>query len=139
MSSAPTPPSSGSGASAKVPFFTKPEDEKPGGGKPGDSTYGEVLLQVKGVSLKLGGQPVLENVNFEVRDRIRPGVCTGQVVGLLGPSGVGKTRMLRIIAGLDAPDSGSVLGLKGVPLEAGQVGVVFQDYPLLKHRTVQGN
>src|SRR4051812_40361763 len=129
MSSAPTPPTSGSDDSASF--------GPPGGS--GTSTNGECLLKVENVSLKLGGQQILDSVNFEIYDRIRPGVCTGQLAALLGPSGVGKTRLLRIIARLDDPDAGAVLGVKGVPLEAGHVGVVFQDYPLLKHRTVQSN
>src|SRR5205085_302485 len=99
--------------------------------KMSESSVGEIVLSVKEVSLTLGGNQILKNVSFDVVDRIRPGVCTGQVVALLGPSGVGKTRMIRIIAGLDAPDSGVVLGLKSTPVTAGAVGVVFQDYPLL--------
>jgi NitT/TauT family transport system ATP-binding protein len=134
MSSAPTPPSSGSPAS-------KPAGTGAFGttGASGMSTVGECLLKVEDVALTLGGSKILDGVGFEVFDRIRPGVVTGQLGALLGPSGVGKTRLLRIIARLDDPQRGRVLGLKGVPLEAGQVGVVFQDYPLLKHRTVQGN
>ena len=98
-----------------------------------------MLLALSDVCLSLGGTPVLKGVSFEVKDRIRPGVTTGQLVGILGPSGVGKTRLLRIIAGLDLPDSGQVKGPKGMPLVAGSVGVVFQNYPLLRHRTVQQN
>jgi polar amino acid transport system ATP-binding protein/sulfate transport system ATP-binding protein len=52
---------------------------------------------------------------------------------------VGKTRLLRIIASLDRPDAGKVRGQKGAILPAGSVGVVFQDYPLLKHHTVLTN
>ncbi len=100
---------------------------------------GDVLLAVKDVSLELGGQQILQGVNFEIHDRVRPGTVTGQLVGLLGQSGIGKTRLLRIIAGLDQPDSGVVLGPNGKPLDPKQVGVVFQSYPLLRHRTVLGN
>jgi polar amino acid transport system ATP-binding protein/sulfate transport system ATP-binding protein len=99
----------------------------------------EVLFSVRDISLRLGGQPILNGVSFDVRDRVRAGLVTGQIVALLGPSGVGKTRLLRIIAGLDAPDHGTVTGPKGRALEAGEVGVVFQDYPLLRHRTVLDN
>jgi ABC-type nitrate/sulfonate/bicarbonate transport system ATPase subunit len=99
----------------------------------------EVLFSVRDVSLRLGDAQVLDGVSFDVRDRVRAGLTTGQVVGILGPSGVGKTRLLRIIAGLDAPDAGAVVGIKGAPLAAGEVGVVFQDYPLLRHRTVRSN
>jgi NitT/TauT family transport system ATP-binding protein len=98
-----------------------------------------VLLKVEDVSQNLGGNQILDKLSFEVRDRVRPGTVTGQVVGLLGPSGVGKTRLLRIISGLDQPDTGLVLGPDGKPLPAGSVGVVFQNYLLLRHRTVLGN
>jgi len=103
------------------------------------ASVGEVVLAVKGVKLRLGETQVLGGVTFDVRDRIRVGAVTGQVVALLGPSGVGKTRLLRIIAGLDAPDAGTVRGVNGEVLPAGTVGVVFQDYPLLRHRTIDGN
>lgn len=100
---------------------------------------GDVLLDVSGVKLKLGDNQVLNGVTFQIIDRVREGKTTGQVVGMLGPSGVGKTRLLRIIASLDSPDAGKVRGHKGSILQAGTVGVVFQDYPLLKHHTVQTN
>jgi NitT/TauT family transport system ATP-binding protein len=99
----------------------------------------EVLLDVSDVHLTLGETVVLSDLSFRVVDRVREGTITGQVVGLLGPSGAGKTRLLRIIAGLDAPDRGKVRGKDGAALPAGSVGYVFQDYPLLEHRTVRGN
>jgi NitT/TauT family transport system ATP-binding protein len=99
----------------------------------------EVLVCVKNVCQTLGGMPILKEVCFDVVDRVRTGIVTGQIVALLGPSGVGKTRLIRILSGLDAPDSGEVHGIAGKPIEAGHVGVVFQSYPLLKHRTVLGN
>ncbi len=100
---------------------------------------GEVLLTVSKVQLRLGNTLILDEVSFEVVDRIREGEITGQVVGLLGPSGVGKTRLMRIIAGLDEPDTGTVKDKDGKRLEAGSVGYIFQDYPLLRHRTVEDN
>jgi NitT/TauT family transport system ATP-binding protein len=100
---------------------------------------GDVLLTVRDVWQKLGDAQILQAIDFEVKDRVRPGMVTGQVVGLLGPSGVGKTRLLRIIAGLDQPDRGAVLGPVGAPLPVGTVGLVFQSYPLLAHRTVLDN
>ena len=115
-----------------------PAATKSGAGRAAAMT-GEVLLHVEGVSQKLGGAQILDQVSFQVKDQIRPGVVTGQVVSLLGPSGVGKTRLLRLIAGLDAVDQGRILGPNARPIERGTVGVVFQNYPLLKHRTVLSN
>jgi polar amino acid transport system ATP-binding protein/sulfate transport system ATP-binding protein len=102
--------------------------------------YKETILKATGVSLTLGGTPVLRDLNLEIKDVYRPGLTQGQVVGLLGPSGMGKTCLFRILAGLSEPDSGSVLiGASGRPVERGMVGVVAQNYPLFAHRTVLGN
>jgi NitT/TauT family transport system ATP-binding protein len=101
---------------------------------------GATLLAARGVALSLGGVPVLRDVNLEVRDVVRPGTCTGQVVALLGPSGMGKTTLFRVLSGLEAPDAGTVLiGDPPRPVERGMVGVVAQNYPLFAHRTVLGN
>lgn len=100
---------------------------------------GEVVLSVKDVVLEREGRRILDGVSFEVVDRIREGRTTGQVVALLGPSGLGKTTLLRIVAGLERPTRGSVTGHGGKRLDARKVGVVFQDYPLFSHRTVRDN
>ncbi len=101
--------------------------------------HGDVLLDVQDLGLTLGGRLILDGVSFQILDRVREGATTGQIAALLGPSGVGKTRVLRIVSGLDAPDRGSVRGEGGRPLPQGSVGVVFQNYPLLRHRTVLDN
>src|SRR5258707_6687326 len=102
--------------------------------------FRKTILKVENVSLKLGGKVVLRDVNLEIRDIYRPGYVTGQVVGLLGPSGIGKTRLFRVLAGMDRPDTGSVvIGEDCVPVQRGMVGVVAQNYPLFEHRTVLGN
>jgi NitT/TauT family transport system ATP-binding protein len=99
-----------------------------------------VILKAENVSVAYGGVPILRDVNLEIRDVVRPDTVAGQVVGLLGPSGVGKTTLFRVLAGLDAPDTGRVLiGEEGKPVERGKVGVVAQHYPLFAHRTVLGN
>jgi len=109
-------------------------------GEPAAYELRSTLLAARGVSLSLGGAPILRGVDLEVRDVVRPGVCTGQVVALLGPSGVGKTTLFRVLAGLQRPDAGTVLiGNPGVPVERGMVGVVAQNYPLFAHRSVLGN
>ncbi|HEX4966490.1 MAG TPA: ATP-binding cassette domain-containing protein [Thermoanaerobaculia bacterium] len=98
------------------------------------------IVKADRVSVTLGGVPVLREVSFEIKDIVRPDTIAGQVVGLLGPSGIGKTTLFRVLAGLDRPDSGQVLlGEEGRPVRRGMVGVVAQDYPLFAHRTVLGN
>lgn len=108
----------------------------------GNTAYslGKTLLKIDNVSLEYDGRPVLKNVNAEVRDITVPGRTQGQVVGFLGPSGCGKTSLFRIIAGLNKPTSGCV-SVNGFdrPVEAGEVGVVAQTYPLFEHRTILGN
>jgi polar amino acid transport system ATP-binding protein/sulfate transport system ATP-binding protein len=98
------------------------------------------ILQVQNVSLKLGGNQILRDLSFQILDIQRTGAITGQIVGLLGPSGIGKTQLFRILAGLNKPDSGQVLiGNPPKPVERGMVGVVAQHYPLFEHRTVWSN
>jgi NitT/TauT family transport system ATP-binding protein len=98
------------------------------------------ILKATGVSLTLGRNVILRDLDLEIRDLYRPGYVTGQIVGVLGPSGIGKTRLFRILSGIDRPDTGEVLiGEKCVPVQRGMVGVVAQNYPLFEHRTVAGN
>ena len=74
-------------------------------------------------------------------------VARGEVMALLGPSGCGKTTALRVIAGLELPDRGTVeigerlvAGPDGfLPPEKRHVGMVFQEYALFPHMTVKGN
>ena len=100
----------------------------------------ERLLSVENLYLNLNGIPILRDVNFAVNDIIRPDVTQGQVISLLGLSGSGKTQLFRCLAGLQAPTKGHVL-LNEVrtPVTPGEVGVVFQNYPLFKSRTVWDN
>src|SRR5271169_4965686 len=103
-------------------------------------TIGQRLVSLNSVAKAFDGKPVLAGVSAEVWDIVRPGCITGQIIGILGPSGVGKSVLARILTGLDAPDAGSItIGDKTTPLEAGTVGYVPQNYPLFRHRTVGGN
>jgi ABC-type nitrate/sulfonate/bicarbonate transport system ATPase subunit len=103
------------------------------------STYTkeQVVLYVDRVSQTLGGRQILRDVNATVAN-IERAETTGQVVCFLGPSGVGKTTLSRIIAGLDTPSSGHVL-VNGKPTEKGIVGMVPQTYPLFEYLTVKQN
>ncbi len=92
-------------------------------------------LVVDGVSVALGAHPVLDSVSLEVGPH--------ESVALLGPSGVGKSTLLRVIAGLVVPDSGRVLwdddDLTEVAPHLRRIGLVFQDAVLFPHRDVAGN
>jgi polar amino acid transport system ATP-binding protein/sulfate transport system ATP-binding protein len=100
----------------------------------------ETLLKVTGVNVAFGDNQILRDLNMEVKNLHRPGKTQGQVVALLGPSGVGKTTLFRVLAGLDKPDTGEVLVTpEMVPVRRGMVGVVAQHYPLFQHRTVLSN
>lgn len=100
----------------------------------------ETLLAIEDLSFARGANWILRGVNLEIKNLVRPGVQQGQVVALLGPSGVGKTTLLRLLAGLEEPDAGTIkLGENGANVRRGQIGVVAQHYPLFAHRTVLSN
>jgi len=102
--------------------------------------YTDTLLKVDHVSLSYGEKIILRDVNAEIRDIVREDCVQGQVVGFLGPSGIGKTQLFRIIAGLNQPTSGQVLVNSTLtPVKAGMVGVVAQSYPLFENRTIFSN
>ncbi|WP_374348409.1 ABC transporter ATP-binding protein [Chitinimonas sp.] len=103
-------------------------------------TRQEVLLSMQDVDLDLGGKPILRKLNLQVRNIVRPGMQQGQVIGLLGPSGLGKTQLFRLLAGLQAPSRGQIrLGGEQRPVSRGMVGMVGQQYLLFDHYTVLGN
>lgn len=102
--------------------------------------FKETLLTVQDVGLSFGERCVLAGVSAQVRNVTRPDVQQGQVIGILGPSGIGKTQLFRILSGLTRPDRGQVLlGPEQKPVERGAVGVVAQDYPLFAHYNVLDN
>jgi spermidine/putrescine transport system ATP-binding protein len=96
-------------------------------------------VRLTGVGRSYGPVVAVRDVGFEVE--------RGEVLALLGPSGCGKTTTLRLIAGFETPDSGTVeVGGRAVagpgqfvPPERRRIGMVFQDYALFPHLTVARN
>ncbi len=90
----------------------------------------------------------LKNINksfgsFKASDDVSFGVEKGKLVALLGPSGSGKTTILRMIAGLESPDSGQVIidgnVVNDIPASKRGIGFVFQNYALFRYMTVEEN
>jgi iron(III) transport system ATP-binding protein len=99
----------------------------------------DLALRCRGVSKRFGRTIAVDDLDLDVP--------RGTVTALLGPSGCGKTTALRLVAGLEVPDAGTieihgreVAGPDGaVPPERRRIGMVFQDYALFPHLDVVGN
>ncbi len=102
-----------------------------------------VLLDVNIDSFEYAeGRPVVTNVHQQIRNIERSGVTQGQILAILGPSGIGKSTLFELIAGLRIPEKGGVQTYdakqqKLVPVEAGMVGMVYQTYDLFPFLTVR--
>ena len=92
-------------------------------------------IEVKNLAKRFGQTVVFDNLNLNIP--------SGELVALLGHSGSGKTSLLRIIAGLETPDSGTVLfngeDTTHVAVRERNVGFVFQHYALFGHMTIFEN
>lgn len=104
-----------------------------------------LLLSIENVSLSLPkGKPNGNLIIRELSESIQNIIGRGQVVALLGLSGVGKTQLFRMMAGLEKPDSGRIfVNVSGgdsqeqcTEVKVGQVGVVAQHYPLFRRLKV---
>jgi ABC-type Fe3+/spermidine/putrescine transport system ATPase subunit len=106
-----------------------------------DAVADAAILELRDVSKRFGAVTAVDRVSFAVK--------AGEVFTLLGPSGCGKTTTLRLVAGLEDPDSGQIL-LTGrtiaapreglfLPPERRNMGMVFQSYAIWPHLTVFEN
>ena len=98
------------------------------------SEYGmsEIKLEVSHIRKQFDGEEVLKDISFQVKK--------GEFLAILGLSGCGKTTLLRILIGLEHPDSGSIKKdgreiSKLAPNERG-MGIIFQNYALFPNMTV---
>lgn len=98
----------------------------------------EPLIQLRGISKSFGDRQILDNVNLDL--------YPGEALVVIGPSGTGKSTILRIIAGLLSPDSGEVLikaeprrGLVEDDNERIRIALVFQQSALFDSLTVEEN
>ena len=95
----------------------------------------DYAIQVKGANKHYGDFAALDSVDFAVP--------RGSLTSLLGPSGSGKSTLLRAIAGLDEPDTGTIIingrDVTHEPPQRRGIGFVFQHYAAFKHLTVRDN
>lgn len=94
-----------------------------------------MYVELKNLNKQFGSFPATDNVSF--------GIKKGKLIGLLGPSGSGKTTILRMIAGLETPDSGDICingqKVNNLPAARRGIGFVFQNYALFRYMTVFDN
>ena len=94
-----------------------------------------MYVELKNINKTYGDYKASDNVSF--------GIEKGKLIGLLGPSGSGKTTILRMIAGLEQPDSGEIIidgrVVNDVPASQRGIGFVFQNYALFRYMTVYDN
>lgn len=93
------------------------------------------MLELRHIHKTYEGKPLLNDISFQLD--------SGETICLLGASGSGKSTLLRIIAGLEDPNSGSILfngiDLASTPPHLRDFGLVFQDYALFPHLSVNDN
>src|SRR5690349_17670371 len=98
-------------------------------------TMSEPIVRIERATKRFGAVLAVDNVDLEV--------SRGELFALLGGSGCGKTTLLRLLAGLEQPDSGRIVidgqDMTGVPPHLRPVNMMFQSYALFPHLDVEGN
>lgn len=99
------------------------------------STHSSSDVELKALRRTFGEVVALDSFNLHIQP--------GELISLLGPSGCGKTTALRMVAGLDQPDSGAVVvngvDITGLPPSKRDMGMVFQAYSLFPNMTAHEN
>lgn len=94
-----------------------------------------MYVELKDINKTYAGYQASNHVSF--------GIEQGRLIALLGPSGSGKTTILRMIAGLETPDSGEIVidgkVVNNIPASERGIGFVFQNYALFRYMTVYDN
>ena len=92
------------------------------------------LLEIRNLS-KTFDRPVVRDIGLTLEE--------GEIVALLGPSGCGKTTLMRMVAGLEEPDSGQVIfrgrDITARPPQKRNFGLMFQEFALFPHKNVMEN
>ena len=88
------------------------------------------MLSIKNIIKKFNGKNILDDISFNV--------SPGQIVVLLGQSGVGKSTVLRLLNNLESLDSGTI-ELDNESINFKKVGMVFQEFNLFNHLTIEEN
>ncbi|RYE11937.1 MAG: ATP-binding cassette domain-containing protein [Rickettsiales bacterium] len=92
-------------------------------------------ISIRKLSKKFNNQLILDDINIDIN--------SGELIALIGPSGGGKTTLLRIIAGLESADNGLILvddvDLSTKTIKDRKIGFVFQHYALFNHMTIYDN